>query len=113
MQTSTQVRVVLMTAPDPDTATRITRSLVEERLVACGNVVPGLTSIYRWDGEVQEDPEVLVILKTDADSLPTLLRRAHELHPYEVPELLALPVTEGLPSYLEWVADECGGTPAP
>lgn len=113
MQTSIQVRVVLMTAPDRDTATRITRSLVEERLIACGNVVPGLTSIYRWDGEVQEDPEVLVILKTDAETLPELLRRAPELHPYEVPELLALPVTEGLPSYLEWVADECGGTPTP
>lgn len=109
MENRTDVRVVLMTAPSRDVAVELVRTLVDERLVACGNVVPGLVSVYRWEGEVQEDLEVLVILKTHTGTLPELLRRAPELHPYEVPELLSLPVMEGLPSYLAWVREECTG----
>lgn len=111
MQVKTDVRVVLMTAPSQDVAKELVRRLVEEKLVACGNIVPGLLSIYRWDGEVQEDAEVLVILKTHAGTLSELERRAPELHPYEVPELLALPVTGGFPPYLDWVARECSVAP--
>lgn len=112
MQASTAVRVVLMTAPDREVAVQIVRRLVEEQLVACGNVLPGMVSIYRWEGEVQEDPEALVILKTHEDSLSRLMRRVPELHPYDVPELLALPVTEGLSSYIDWVALECDAASA-
>ncbi len=98
-------RVVLMTAPDREVAERIVRTLVEERLVACGNLVPGITSIYRWQGAIECDAEVLAILKTSADRVSTLLARASELHPYEVPELLVLPVEGGYLPYLEWVRE--------
>lgn len=97
------VQVILMTAPSVEVATELVRALVEERLAACGNVVPGLISIYRWQGAVQRDSEVLVILKTAAEMVPALLVRAPELHPYEVPEVLALQVTAGYGPYLEWV----------
>jgi periplasmic divalent cation tolerance protein len=99
----TDVRVILMTVPSVEVATELVRKLVDERLAACGNVIPGLTSIYRWHGAVQTDSEVLVILKATTDSVPALLVRAPELHPYDVPEILVLPVTEGYRPYLEWV----------
>lgn len=100
------VRVVLMTAPDADTAGRVARALVEERLIACANVLPGVTSIYRWQGAVHADAEVLVVMKTRAELVPRLVERAAELHPYQVPELLALVVDDGLPAYCRWVMDE-------
>ncbi len=99
------VHVILMTAPNGDVAREIVRTLVDERLAACGNVVPGLTSIYRWQDGIQTDSEVLVILKASADKVPALLARAPELHPYEVPEVLVLPVAAGHGPYLEWVRD--------
>ncbi len=85
--------------------------LLEERLVACANVVPGITSIYRWEGEVHEEAEVLVVLKTRASLVPTLIARVEELHPYDVPEVLALPVLAGYDPYLEWVRNECPRKP--
>lgn len=100
------VTVVLTTAPDGETAERIARALVGEGLIACANVVPGVTSIYRWEGEVRRDGEVLVVMKTTRGRLAALFGRAAELHPYEVPELLALDVSAGLPAYGRWVADE-------
>ncbi|HEX8907058.1 MAG TPA: divalent-cation tolerance protein CutA [Longimicrobiaceae bacterium] len=104
--TADAVQVVLMTAPDADAARRISRALVDERLIACANLLPGVTSVYRWEGKVEEAGEVLVVMKTRAALLPRLLARAAELHPYEVPELLALEVTEGLPAYCRWVMEE-------
>ena len=103
------VRVVLMTAPDAQTAGRVARALVDERLIACASVVPGVTSIYRWQGAVHADAEVLVVMKTREPLVPRLMERATELHPYQVPELLALPVTDGLPAYCRWVLDETAG----
>lgn len=99
-------RVVLTTLPDADAAERLARQLVEERLAACGNVVAGLVSLYRWKGEVERAAEALVILKTTDEVLPALLARLPELHPYQVPELLALPVAAGHEPYLWWVAEE-------
>ena len=96
-------RVVLVTTPDVDTARRIARALVEERHAACGNVVPGLTSIYRWQGTVQEDAEALLVLKTCADRLSGLAMRVTELHPYDVPEVLALSIDHGNQPYLDWL----------
>ncbi len=110
MQSETDVRVVLVTAPDHDAAVELVRALVGEELAACGNIVSGVTSIFRWEGEVQEDPEVLVILKTHRSALSSLVERTAALHPYDVPEVLALPVTEGLSSYVEWVGRECGAS---
>jgi periplasmic divalent cation tolerance protein len=96
--------VVLVTAPSSDVAASIARALVEEGLCACGNVVPGIRSIYRWEGKVQDDAEAMLVLKTERRLVPELKLRLGELHPYQVPELLVLPVEDGLPAYLAWVA---------
>jgi periplasmic divalent cation tolerance protein len=101
-----EVRVALITAPDPETATRIARALVEERLVACVNVVPGVRSIYRWEGAVEEDAEVLLVVKTRADRTGELVDRVVELHPYDLPEVVMLPAVGGNPGYLDWVREE-------
>lgn len=103
---STDVRAVLVTAPDAPTAERLASTLVEEGLAACVNVVPGVVSIYRWKGEVQRDAEVLLVAKCRARGFEALRRRVVELHPYELPEVLALPVEEGHPPYLAWVLGE-------
>jgi len=96
--------VVLVTTPDADTAARIARALVEERLAACGNVVDGVRSIYRWKGEVESSQEALLILKTRVETFEQLQARVVELHPYECPEVLRLDVAGGLPAYLDWLA---------
>ena len=103
---SVDVSLVLTTVPDPETGERIVRQLVEERLVACGSLLPGMTSIFRWQGAVQREGEVLVLLKTRAGAVERLFRRVPEIHPYEVPELLALPVAVGHPPYCGWVVGE-------
>lgn len=104
------LRVALMTAPNAEEAERIVRALVDEEIVACGNIVPGLTSIYRWQGAVQCDAETLVVLKTTAARVPTLLARAPELHPYEVPEVLVLDVEEVHAPYARWVRENVRGS---
>lgn len=102
----TDAVVVLVTAPSPERAAEIARAVVEERLAACGNVVPGLRSIYRWEGKVQEDAEALLVLKTTRARLDALRDRVLALHPYEVPEVIALPVEAGSAPYLAWIAAE-------
>ena len=97
-------RVVMVTTPDADSARRIARTLVEERHAACGNIVPQITSIFRWQGAVQEEAETLLLLKTSSDRLAALTERVTQLHPYDVPEVLALPVAEGNEPYLDWLA---------
>jgi len=104
-----RVMVALTTAPSAEVAEGIGRTLVEERLAACANVVPGVTSIFRWDGATRRESEVLVILKTTAGDVGALERRVVELHPYEVPEVLAFPAESGHGPYLEWVRTEVGG----
>jgi periplasmic divalent cation tolerance protein len=102
----TDALVVLVTAPGADRAAEIARALVEERLAACGNVVPGLRSIYRWEGRVQDDAEALLLLKTTRDRFEALRERILALHPYQVPEVIALPVEAGSAPYLEWIRAE-------
>jgi periplasmic divalent cation tolerance protein len=99
------IHVVLVTAPDLAAAAGLGRSLVEEGLAACVNLVPGVRSIYRWQGEIHDDPEVLLIVKTRASLVETLASRVRALHPYELPEVLALPVAGGSEPYLAWVRD--------
>lgn len=103
MTVSTEIRLLLCTCPDQETAGRIAETLVGARLAACVNLLPGITSVYRWQGEVQREPEVLLLIKTAAARLPALTETLRGLHPYQVPEIIALPVTDGLPDYLNWV----------
>jgi periplasmic divalent cation tolerance protein len=102
----TDALVVLVTTPSADQAAALARALVEERLAACGNVIPGLRSIYRWEGQVQDEPEALLVLKTTRSRFEALRERVLALHPYEVPEVIALPVEVGSAPYLAWIAGE-------
>jgi periplasmic divalent cation tolerance protein len=99
------VLIVLCTFPEGDRASAAARTLVEEKLAACVNLVPQIRSIYRWQGEVCDDREELAIVKTTADRFPALRERLVALHPYDCPEVLALPVEDGHPPYLAWVVD--------
>jgi periplasmic divalent cation tolerance protein len=103
---SNEPMLVLTTLASVDEARAFVRALVEARLVACGTVLSGATSIYRWEGALTEEPEVVVLLKTDAARWDALAAAVQKQHPYEVPELLALPVARGLPAYLSWLAGE-------
>lgn len=100
----TDALVVLVTTPTAEKAAELARAVVAERLAACGNVVPGLRSIYRWQGEVQEDAEALLVLKTTRSRFEALRDRILALHPYEVPEVIALPVEAGSAAYLAWIS---------
>ena len=106
---SDELVLALSTAPDAEHAARIARALVDERLAACVSLVPGLTSIYRWQGQVQADPEVLLLIKTRRALVPKLKERLPKLHPYQVPELVVAPVQDGLEAYCRWVRDETDG----
>ncbi|MEE2665941.1 MAG: divalent-cation tolerance protein CutA [Myxococcota bacterium] len=99
------VRVVLVTAPER-VARELARALVGERLAACVNLVPGVRSIYRWQGEIEEDEEVLLVAKTQHDRVAALSQRVRELHPYDLPETLALSAAGGSAAYLAWVCAE-------
>ena len=96
--------VVFVTAPDADVAGRIASTLVDEKLVACANILPGLRSIYRWEGKLCDEAEVLCLMKTRVDLFPALRDRIAVLHPYQVPEIIALPLAAGHPPYLDWIA---------
>lgn len=99
---------MLCTCPDEETARRLSHGLVEARLAACVNVVADIRSVFRWEGVVQDASEVLMIAKTTSDSYPALEAWLQDSHPYDVPEILMLPVAGGLESYLTWVNDETG-----
>ncbi|AEB11764.1 divalent-cation tolerance protein CutA [Marinithermus hydrothermalis] len=101
--------VVLVTVPNEETAKTLARTLVEERLAACVNIVPGLTSVYRWEGKVVEDAELLLVIKTTEARFAALEARVRALHPYTVPEVIALPIQAGARPYLEWLAAETQG----
>ncbi len=97
------VLVVFTNAPDAQLAGSIARALVDERLAACVNVLAPCRSVYRWQGAVESADEVPMVIKTTQDRFAALVRRLRELHPYEVPELLAFKPDAGLPAYLDWV----------
>lgn len=102
----TDAIVVLTTVASEEEAVTLVRALLERRLIACGTLTPGARSLYRWQDRVADEREVLVLLKTRAARLESLEAAFSELHPYKVPELLALPVSAGLPKYLEWIDGE-------
>lgn len=100
------VFLILSTCPDADTAQRLARIVVEERLAACVSLLPGAVSTYRWQGRVEQATEVQLLAKTPADRRDALMARLAELHPYELPEILAVETAAGLPAYLDWVTAE-------
>ena len=98
--------LVYCTCPDAATADRLARAVVEARLAACVNALPSVRSTYRWKAQVEQADEVLLLIKTTADRLDALTARLRELHPYELPEVLAVQASAGLPEYLDWVAQQ-------
>jgi len=105
MQESVDAVVVYVTAPGTEEARTLARALVDERLAACVNLLP-VESIYRWEGQVETAAETLLVIKTRRDRLDGLVRRVRALHPYAVPEIIALPLVGGWPPYLQWIAEE-------
>ncbi len=106
MSVVTDAVVVLVTTPTPERAAEIARAVVEERLAACGSVLPGIRSIYRWEGKVQDEEEALLVLKTTRARFDALRDRVLALHPYQVPEVVALAIDAGSAPYLAWLAAE-------
>jgi periplasmic divalent cation tolerance protein len=100
--------VVLVTVPNAETAEKLGEALVGERLAACVNVLSGVRSIYRWKGAVQKDAELLCLCKTTREQFERLRARVVELHPYELPEVVALPIELGHTPYLEWITASVG-----
>lgn len=99
------IRVVFTTLPDAEVAGKLARNLVEKRLAACVNVLAACRSVYRWQGDVQEDGEIPLMIKTTAELYPALETYLRQQHPYAVPEIIALDIARGLPEYLSWVAE--------
>ena len=105
MSDSPEAFVVLSTAPSEEEAATIARALVDERLAACVQLVPKIRSFYRWEGEVHDDPEHLLVIKTTAARRDALIARIGELHSYDVPEAVALPIAAGSQAYLAWLSE--------
>lgn len=101
---TTKPVIVLITAPSPETGEKIAQELLAQKLAACINIIPQIQSLYTWQGSLRNDTEVLLIVKTRADLLEEhLIPAVQALHPYQVPEIIALPILGGLSSYLEWI----------
>ena len=98
-----ETQIVLCTVPDEAVAQRIASALVGEQLAACVNIVPGITSVYRWNDAIETAPELLLIIKTNMGVYTRLQDRIHALHPYELPEIIAVSIDSGLPDYLAWI----------
>jgi len=95
--------MVFTTFANAEDAARVVRVLVEERLIACGNLLPGARSLYRWEGKIQDQPEVVVLMKTRKQDWTALISRLHELHPYQTPECVAVRIAAGAPAYMAWL----------
>jgi len=100
------IKIVLCTVDEPETAHKLARELVNCRLAACVNIIPKVSSVYKWKGELEVADEVLMLAKTSPERVPELIRQISQLHPYDVPEILTLPVDQGLGAYLDWVLAE-------
>jgi periplasmic divalent cation tolerance protein len=102
-----QILLAVSTFPDAETARKIVREIIDARLAACGNIVPQIESIYRWQGKVESSGEVLAIFKLGAQRYREFEEKLRALHPYEVPEIISLKIDNGLPEYLSWVGESC------
>lgn len=97
--------IVLTTISDITIGKKLARTLVEEKLAACVNIIPYVKSVYRWEGKVVEDDEALLVIKTEEEVKDRIIKRIKELHPYELPEIIVLNITGGLENYLKWVRE--------
>jgi periplasmic divalent cation tolerance protein len=97
---------VYITTSSPDEARLIGRALVDERLAACANIIPGMESVYRWKGQIQQDKETILIAKTNCDSLHALESRVKQLHSYDVPCIVGIPIEKGNQQYYDWLAEQ-------
>lgn len=98
-----EYQIILTTCPDQSYAEDLARQLIQAELAACVNIVPGLTSIYKWDGEIKTGTEVQLIIKTRSTNYPQIEQYITSLHPYELPEIISVPITNALPDYLQWI----------
>ena len=98
--------VVLVTAGNEEEAEKLARLLLEQQKIACANIVPRVRSLYHWEGKIESDDECLMVMKTVGKALPDIVRIVKEHHSYDVPEVIALPITGGSEDYLEWLAGE-------
>ena len=102
----TEIRFIYITAGDKEEARQIGMALVESRLAACVNIIDQMTSMYRWEGKIQEDQEVILIAKTTDKNVPVLMNKVKEMHSYDCPCIVSIPVEDGNPAFLKWIADE-------
>ena len=98
-------QIVLSTCPDSTTAEQIARALVEEKLAACINILPRIQSIYRWKGQVETASEILMVIKSETHAFALICDKIKSLHPYELPEIVAVPIADGSPEYLSWLTN--------
>jgi periplasmic divalent cation tolerance protein len=103
-----KILLAFSTFPDAETARRISNQLVTENFAACANILPAIESIYRWKEKIETGSETLVLFKLSEDRQSAFQEKLRSLHPYEVPEIIFVPVSSGLPEYVRWVADNCG-----
>jgi periplasmic divalent cation tolerance protein len=103
-----KILLALSTFPDAETARKISNQLVADKLAACANILPSVESIYRWKEKIESGNETLVFFKLSEDRQPAFQEKLRSLHPYEVPEIIFVQVSSGVPEYVSWVADNCG-----
>jgi periplasmic divalent cation tolerance protein len=101
------ILLALCTFPDAETARKIVRAIVEAHLAACGNIVEQIESIYQWEGKIESSKEALAIFKLSGERYSEFEAKIKSLHPYDVPEIIAVPIEQGSPDYLRWVAESC------
>ena len=104
-----KILLALSTFPDAEIARRISNQLVTKHFAACANILPGVESIYRWKEKIESGNETLVLFKLNEDRQSAFQEKLRSLHPYEVPEIIFVPISSGLPEYLRWVVENCGG----
>ncbi|MGI9291699.1 MAG: divalent-cation tolerance protein CutA [Gammaproteobacteria bacterium] len=102
---NTETLIILCTCPDDAVAAELSRRLIEQGLAACINRFGGLTSVYKWEGEMKEGTEVQLVIKTSEQAVERLIEELKQLHPYELPEIIAVPITAGYNPYLEWIRE--------
>ncbi len=107
---STHLQLVLCSVPNQETAEHIAETLVSEQLAACVNIIPGIVSVYRWKETIEKDEELLLLIKTSRDSYEALEQRIQAMHPYELPEIIAVPIQTGQTDYIQWI-ENCLITP--